>query len=327
MVETPSIIIKAYPRLHVGLVDLGDATLRRYGGAGFMLNDFPVEISLAQGRHRLTGLQLLDRRGQANILAVLGRIKERFPVRSARITIRLALPQHVGLGAKTAITLAILKGCELFSGIKIGMSRLQHLSGRGGVSGVGIHGFFKGGFIVDAGHKVEYDKGFAPSSSQNCSEVPPIASRFRIPKSWRFALFLPRGRRYSGVQELRFFRENTPVPKSEVNDTLALIHHGLAPAVFTDDIAMVRDVLREIHGLGFKRRELEGQTGSVRRLLTKIREIPECAGGMSSMGPLIYAVMKKPPEDLLVELEGLARKEGANFIGVCEGRNQGFEVI
>ncbi len=327
MAETSRIVIRAYPRLHVGLVDLGDATPRKYGGAGFMLNDFPVEISVAHGRHRLTGLQLLDRRGRTDILAALDRLKKLFPVRSARITIRLALPQHVGLGAKTAITLAILKGYELFSGIKIGMNTLQLLSGRGGVSGIGIHGFFKGGFIVDAGHKVENGRGFAPSSFRSCSEVPPIASRFRIPKSWRFALFFPRGHRYSGGQELEFFRKNTPVSKSEVKDTLALIHHGLAPAVFADDILMVRDVLREIHRIGFKRREIEGKTEAVRRLLTKIREIPECAGGMSSMGPLIYAVMKKPSEYLLEELEGLARKEEAIFLGVCEGRNRGFEEI
>ncbi|OAI45015.1 hypothetical protein AYO43_08635 [Nitrospira sp. SCGC AG-212-E16] len=292
-----------------------------------MLNDFPVEISVALGRHRLTGLQLLDRRGQADIFTVLERFKKLFPVRSTQIMVRLTLPQHIGLGTKTAITLAILKGWEIFSGIRIGMRRLQQLSGRGGVSGVGIHGFFKGGFIVDVGHKFEYDRGFVPSSFRNGSDVPPIASRFRIPKSWRFALFLPKGHRYSGGRELRFFRENTPVPKSEVKDTLALIHHGLAPAVLTDDIAVVRDVLGEIHRLGFKRRELEGQTGAVRRLLTKISEFPECAGGMSSMGPLIYAVMKKPSEDLLAELERLARKEGASFLGVCEGRNKGFEVI
>ena len=321
------IVVRAYPRLHVGLVDLGNATSRRYGGAGFMLDCLTVEVTIEAGSHAVRGLALLDRRSQADVMEAIKRQRRAFPVKPTRISIRCVPPQHIGLGSKTALILAVLKACALSSQLQISSKHLQMLSGRGGTSGVGIHGFFKGGFVIDAGHRSDLGTHFAPSAFQRGFEIPPLLSRITVPAGWRFALILPKGRRYSGAREMKFFRENTPVPKFEVKETMAILHHGIAPAVLEDDISTLRIALREMHRCGFKRRELRGQAPPVRRLFDKLEKIPDCAVGLSSMGPLLYVVMKEPTEEVLDGLAAIVQKEGASLLGVCAGRNRGYEVL
>jgi beta-ribofuranosylaminobenzene 5'-phosphate synthase len=321
------ILVRAYPRLHLGLVDLGNATPRRYGGAGLLLNCLPVEVSVERGPESLIGLELLDRRGQSDIMAAIERMRKTLPIKPARVTIRRMPPQHVGLGTKTALTLALLRAREVHSDLQLKTSQLQRVSGRGGVSGVGIHGFFKGGFIVDAGHIANPESGFVPSSYREDFQIPPLAVRTSIPKGWRFALFLPPGHRYSGAQELSFFRSNTPLTKSEVKETIALVYHGIIPAVVQGDIGALKLALRATHRYGFKRRELQGQTDSVRRLFRDLDRVPECAIGMSSMGPVVYAVMRGHSAELLAEIESRARRYDARLLAVCAGRNRGHEVV
>lgn len=321
------ILVRAYPRLHLGLVDLGNATPRKYGGAGFVLNCLPVEVSVERGPESLIGLELLDRRGQADIMSVIERMRKTLSIKPARVTIRRMPPQHVGLGTKTALTLALLRAREVHSGLRLKTAQLQRASGRGGVSGVGIHGFFKGGFIVDAGHISTAESSFVPSSYRENFQIPPLTVRVSIPKNWRFALFLPPGHHYSGARELSFFRSNTPLTKSEVKETMALLHHGIVPAVIQGDIGALKLALRATHRYGFKRRELQGQTDSVRRLFRDLDRIPGCAIGMSSMGPVVYAIMSGQSAEVLAEIESRACRYDARLLAVCAGRNRGHEVV
>lgn len=319
-------LVRAFPRIHIGLVDLGNATRRRYGGAGFMLDCMPVEVSIEKGPQRIVGLNLVDQMARKNIIAAIERLGKALPLKLGRISIRRVTPQHIGLGSKTALILALLKACTLFNRHSTTATDLQRLSGRGGASGVGVHGFFKGGFVVDAGHKADQGVPFVPSSAGVPSEVPPLITRIRIPIGWRFALFLGPGRMYSGAQEKKFFLENTPISKSEVLKTIAILHYGIIPAVLQSDIDELRHSLRDFHRFGFKHRELHGQTEAVRTLFSELSRVSECATGLSSMGPLIYTVLNNPSDDLLGHLVKIAEKKGARLLGVFKGRNGAHEV-
>lgn len=291
-----------------------------------MLDGMPVEVSIEKGQQRIVGLELVDRRARTDIIAAVERLGKALPLKPGRISILRVMPQHIGLGSKTALILALLKACTLFSRFSASATDLQKLSGRGGASGVGVHGFFKGGFVVDAGHRANRTAPFGPSSAGAPPEVPPLITRIKIPIDWRIALFLGRGRTYSGAQEEKFFRKNTPIPKSEVLKTIAVLHHGIVPAVLQNDIGALRYSLRDLHRFGFKHRELHGQTEAVRTLFSKMSRVPECATGLSSMGPLIYTVLNEPSEDLLGQLTKLANNEGARLLGVFKGRNGAYEV-
>jgi beta-ribofuranosylaminobenzene 5'-phosphate synthase len=321
------IVVRAFPRLHVGLVDLAGATLRRFGGAGFMINCLPVEVSVERDSTlTVGGVEKLDQSAMRDIAAALRRMQTAFSVGPIKITVRRMPPQHVGLGTKTAMVLAALKGCAVLHNIRVSPRQLQLISGRGGASGVGVNGFFRGGFIVDGGHKPDRSLEFLPSSYGEGFDVPPLLARARIPRQWRFALLLPSGRRYSGTRELRFFRSNTPILGSEVMNTMALLNHGVLPAVMEDDIDTLKLALRELHRCGFKKREIEGQPVTVRRLMKELDGQPGCAVGMSSMGPLVYAIFRREPAELIDEFRSSLGQFG-RVLAVCEGRNGGHEVI
>src|SRR6187397_3143910 len=71
---------------------------------------------------------------------------------SFRVSLLTDIYEHVGLGTKTAVILGALQAAAIASGYKVSRAELQLLSGRGGASGVGIHAFFIGGLVIDAGH-------------------------------------------------------------------------------------------------------------------------------------------------------------------------------
>src|ERR1035441_9185942 len=146
---------------------------------------------------------------------------------------------------------------------KLTQHQLQVLSGRGGTSGIGVNAFFKGGFLVDGEHISQRDDPFLPSRLRLGFEPPPTINRTRIPENWSFRLLLAPGRRLHGRGELEFFAQNTPIPAAEVFKTIALVYHGLIPAVASGDLHLLRETLQSIHKVGFKRRELTAQSVTV----------------------------------------------------------------
>jgi beta-ribofuranosylaminobenzene 5'-phosphate synthase len=258
------------------------------------------------------------------ILAAIRRLARARPGTAAQVRIVSVPPQHVGLGSKTAIILAVLKAIDLVCTLRLTKSELQFLSGRGGTSGVGINVFFTGGFVVDGGHDSRMYRGFLPSRFRRPLEIPPSTCRIGIPASWRFHLLLAPGKLMQGIEERRFFEENTPISRGEVFQTIALAFHGLVPAVRTGDLRLLREILDSIHRIGFKRRELSGQTVAVRNILQSLHGRGDCAVGLSSMGPLVYAVSNDDNWKLSEFVESLSRSAGARMLGTFSGRDLGY---
>jgi len=125
--------------------------------------------------------------------------------------------------------------------------------------------------------------------------------------------------------EEEFFSANTPVPKKEVLKALALVYHGIVPAVITNDVPLFGKVLDELHDCGFKKRELEGQADGVKQLMTQLRRETGAAVGMSSMGPLLYVIDSGGKRETEIKIIELARQFGAEYLGACSARNRGYE--
>jgi beta-ribofuranosylaminobenzene 5'-phosphate synthase len=147
----------------------------------------------------------------------------------------------------------------------------------------------------------------------------------QIPENWRFHLLLPSGRYLHGAEEFEFFRRNTPIPSHEAWRAIALAYHGLAPAVSSGDLPLLREVLMCLHRVGFKRRELRGQSASVRWVVRELRKRTDVAVGLSSMGPLVYAVADADNRNCSRYIESLCRQGAAELLGVFAGRNLGYE--
>ena len=90
------------------------------------------------------------------------------------------------LAPKTSLLLACLLAAKEELKLPLDMEALQFLSGRGGASGVGIHGFFTGGFLVDSGHSIEDINTLVPSSNRHPSKPPLLSVQLPNPKLLAF---------------------------------------------------------------------------------------------------------------------------------------------
>lgn len=316
----------SYPRLHVGLFDLGNATPRRNGGAGFTLGGLPTVIEAEQsGRMAVSYSATIDRPARMALSNAIQRLCKMRPGAVAVLRIAEVSRQHIGLGSKTALVLGALKAIDLACDLRLAQHDLQVLSGRGGTSGIGINTFFNGGFVIDGGHSSRRPAGFLPSRFQRRFDIPPVIHSSSIPDNWRFHLLLPSGTYVHGAQEHDFFKKNTPIPAQEVLRTIALAYHGLAPAVATNDLRLLRDVLASLHRIGFKRRELRNQSDSVKVAVRRLRERKDCAVGLSSMGPLVYAVAETDNRHFNRFVKTLCRDGAAEMLGSFAGHNRGYE--
>lgn len=204
------------------------------------------------------------------------------------------LPErHLGLGTGTAARMAAIAGAAHIAGQPLSVAEMARHCSRGGTSGIGVNAFAVGGVIFDGGHTVESEEPFFPSRYQTPKRVPPIITRLLLPPEWQVLLLYPKGEEIAGQGELEFFQRELPVPSQESLLALGYAYHGIAPAVQERDIRALGYALRQIHSVGFKRRELAQQPDDVRNLLSQLQAKKTVAAGMSSLGPLIFAITQK----------------------------------
>jgi beta-ribofuranosylaminobenzene 5'-phosphate synthase len=312
-----------YPRVHIALADLAGATLRRYGGGGFAVNGLPTIISLRRQRDATLRLPSgFDERTAAAVTDLLSRLGEL--AESIGITVDDAPPQHVGLGSKTSLILGIAAGIFRLKNSAPTQQSLQMLSRRGGASGVGINTFFTGGFVIDGGHPANNLAKFVPSSIATIHNPPPVICRHPFPRAWQITLVLPRGHRYSGTDEKNFFEQNTPVVQGDSLKTIALLYHGVAAGVVTQDLGALTVAIDGLQRTGFKKAEIDGQSADVKHTLRELQHTG-VAVGMSSMGPLLYAITASRVDAGVVAR--VADSCGATVLGRFAGRNKGYEML
>lgn len=316
----------SYPRLHTCLFDLGEATPRKFGGAGFSILGLPAIVEARSSRRMTVDFSTaVDRSTRTSVLSAIGRLSHKKAGVAAQVHVLDAPPQHVGLGSKTAILLGTIKAIDLACDLRLANSEIQAFSGRGGASGIGINTFFSGGFLIDNGHDARVCRGFLPSRFRIPTDVPPPTYRSDIPDRWCFHLLLTPGKLTCGADEREFFKRNTPISKHDVFKTIALAYHGLVPAVRGEDLELLREVLRSIHKIGFKHCELRGQPTAVRNIVRVLGKRDDCAVGLSSMGPLVYAVSDSDNQEFGRFLASLCSSTGARMLGAFRGRNLGYE--
>jgi beta-ribofuranosylaminobenzene 5'-phosphate synthase len=304
-------------RLHCALLDLGRATSRAYGGAGFMV-DGPRTVVTAEpdSAWDLEVTFSTEPRLVTDVEALFSRFTQ-YTSECAKVRIEAFPPAHLGLGSKTSLMLCVATALSDAFGLRLRKEQLQTLTGRGGTSGIGINGFFEGGFVVDRGHPQRDVRSFGPSSTRTPNAIPPLAISLPIPEQWRFLLLtIPDSPRLAGADESRFFLKHTPVAASEVFESISIVYHDLASAVAASEIAATASALAALHTLGFKRSELGAQSDATRALLRSCTA-EGFAAGLSSMGPLIYAI--SDAEGRLRELERNAVGSGAASLGVFSG--------
>ena len=305
-----SVTVRAAARAHIGLIDLAFATGRAYGGAGFAISGPETIVSAVRARKSHMHAEVdLDSRDVADLIDCLERLSARYPTIRSEVVVKQAPPSHSGFGSKTSLLLAAITASSTASTVGLLPEEIQLLSRRGGASGIGIHSFFRGGFIIDAGHKVDDIASLMPSSARLPCSVPPVAFHKQMPSHWVVTLALPRGIMTNGRNEQEFFERETPLPREEVLETLALIYHGVLPSIVTEDLNSFAHAITALQRIGFKAREIATQPPGGADLIRNL-DSPCRVVGMSSMGPLIYIIDKRGHSDTVRRVSSTAEVVG-----------------
>lgn len=247
-----------------------------------------------------------------------------------RFKIKEFFEEHLGIGSKTQLSLAIATAIAKLEGVDISMEQLTKIVGRGGTSGIGWSGFEKGGFILDGGH--DYGSGkeketYLPSSASTASPAITLI-RYDIPEDWRFVLIIPKVKKGAyGEEEVNIFQKYTPINQKEINEVSHQILMKVLPGILKKDLECFGQGLKRIQKIGFKKIEVDLQHPIVREIMDFLDIENVKAYGMSSFGPSVVAItendvsaieLKNKCEDFIQEIGGI--------VIIAKPNNTGAEI-
>jgi beta-RFAP synthase len=287
--------VRAPSRLHFGFLSLttperwtnfeGQNVLpaRAFGSVGLMIRNPGIQVTVQPAEAWAAEGLLADR-----ALAYAQRLLDTIPpavVQPLRLRVEHAALEHVGLG--TGTQLALVVGRAL--GIAFGQPHLDPVAlagrlGRGVRSGIGVHGFIQGGFLVEGG------KG-----SQQA--LPPLLARLPFPESWRLVLVLPTdGLGLHGTKEHDAFQtlQRRRIPPTTTDTLCRLVLLGMMPALAEEDWLAFGEAIYDFNArVGELFAPFQGGKYSHRlgeELVPFIRRQGIFGVGQSSWGPAFFAI-------------------------------------
>ena len=214
----------------MGFIDLSGSLDRHFGSIGVALNEHATRLSVTGADKRtITGPSSQRADKCLSLLCQALNVSDKLT-----ITIEAAIPEHVGLGSGTQMSLAIGSALNAFYGLGLTVRDIASVMDRGLRSGIGIGVFEQGGLVVDGGRG---DKTITP----------PVLVHLDIPGTWRFILvFDERGQGLHGQQEIQAFKELPPFPKQEAARLCYLLLMQGLPAVAENDLIKFGEVITQL---------------------------------------------------------------------------------
>ncbi len=219
-------------RLHFGLLSHGENRPRRFGGAGMMIEAPGVQLTASPADHdQVVAGPGAERRGDPGEDAErVGRWLERIRdhgtcgLPGVHIEVAGVIPAHTGLGSGTQLALAVARAVAGLGDARPGSVELAGQVGRGRRSGIGIHGFDHGGFLVDAGGRGE-------------TQIAPLVARAEVPDAWRIVLAGPEtGEGLSEEAEREAFTRCGEMPGEATRVLTSLLLQQVLPGLNEADI-------------------------------------------------------------------------------------------
>ncbi len=217
-------------RLHMGFIDLSGALGRHFGSIGVALNEINTRLSIRPAVHlTVTGKSASRAEKCARKLCAALNLPDSFS-----IEVEASIPEHVGLGSGTQMSLAVGMGLNHYFGLNLTVRDIARLTDRGMRSGIGIGVFERGGLVVDGGRGER-------------TVTPPVLANMQIPDDWRFILaFDKRGQGLHGKQEVQAFEALPPFPQHEAARLCYLLMMQGLPAVAEHDIVKFGEVITQL---------------------------------------------------------------------------------
>lgn len=293
--------VRAFSRLHFGVLNLGVSPERHFGGVGLMVCDPGLLLHVRPAAEWSASGPLA-----ARALEFARRFAESAPdaARPQQIAIEYSGPEHAGLGTGTQLGLAVARALAAAWGLNdLDATGLARRVGRGRRSGLGVHGFAQGGFLVEAGkHSPE--------------AIAPLVARAEFPKDWRLVLALPPGETgLHGTAESRAFEElnRLRMPPARADVLCRLVLLGLLPALAERDLPAFGAALYEFNRLvGETFAPVQGGIYAgprLEELVAFLRQQGVRGVAQSSWGPAMCAVVEDA--ERAAELVGRLRQHFA----------------
>ncbi len=195
-------------------------------------------------------------------------------------------PEHCGLGTGTQLGLAVGKALAIACGHSDWNSvEIARRVGRGLRSAIGIHGFDRGGLIVEGGKR-------------RTEEISPLLISESLPPAWRIVVIVPESSPgLHGDAERFAFDRLIKRGESTLTETLCrLIVLGMLPALRERDCHAFGEALYDYNArVGEQFSAAQGgryASPECTRLVEMIRGHGIAGAGQSSWGPALFAVVE-----------------------------------
>jgi beta-RFAP synthase len=331
--------VRTGSRLHFGLLSLpgeevsdtgsplnpDDTSLRprSWGGAGLMVRHPGIEVAAGAQSGWFAPDPLGDR-----MLQVAERYLKSLGARASGklmpplFYLRQRAPEHQGLGTGTQLALAVGRLLAEVCGLgETGAEAIARRVGRGSRSAIGIHGFERGGFLIEAGKRQD-------------EEISPLAARVPFPETWRILLILAReSAGLHGPGEIGAFEQlrqvgHQALPTEKLCRLLLL---EMLPALRQEDLHAFGEALFEFNRtVGVAFRAVQGGVYAHPRaetLVSFLRGQGVRGVGQSSWGPALFAIVGDADQarHLARQLESRFTLTAEELL-VTEACNQGARV-
>jgi beta-ribofuranosylaminobenzene 5'-phosphate synthase len=283
-----AVCVRTPSRLHFGLLDLSARGRRVDGGVGLMLSSPGFEITLRSSpTFRVTPSSFAS-----EVRYCMGQLGVNDP--HFEVDIAANYPCHIGLGWRTQLRLGIATAVSVKLGMPIDCAELPLLLDRGGTSGIGSLGFFRGGLIVDGGHLRREKDTINPSSIARASRLAPLLFSSSFP--WWVVVAEASGMIHvSGELEKQLFDKYAPLPWAETLETLGAVFSELVPSVVEQDYYGFCGAVVRLRGCGFKAREVAFRDERGAAALRLMEEAGLDGVSMSSWGPAFFGFAESEP--------------------------------
>ncbi len=279
--------VTAPSRLHFGLFHVPgatDAPARAFGGVGLMIDQPGVVVSVRPAESwQFEGASA----SRAQVFAHRVMARRPDPQSPLQVLVERTPPEHVGLGVGTQLGLAVAKALAVEAGEPdLTATALALRVGRGERSAIGVHGFARGGLIVEPGK--------APGEA-----LSPLLTSVILPDDWRVVIFTPNsGATWHGGREREAFARAGTVPRpAGLTDALCRIALlGMLPAAVAGDLDGFGEAVFEFNrraGEPFAAAQGGAYAGpEVAATVAAVRGLGVKGVGQSSWGPSVFAVVR-----------------------------------
>lgn len=316
MPDIERVTVTVPARLHVGFVDLNGGLGRRFGSLGIALDTPRTRLTVRRSNQlSVSGPGAERARRYLDTLIDHFRGGDRID-----LAIESAIPEHVGLGSGTQLSLATgIAYCKL-AGIAPDVRQIAQLLERGARSSIGIATFEQGGVVLDGGRGAT-------------DRPPPVLSRLPFPESWRIFLIFDRSQRgLHGTEEVTAFQRLPVFPADSAAHLCRLMLMVALPALAEQDLDRFGGAIAELQRVvGDYFAPAQGarfMSAGVAEVLAWLEAGGVRGIGQSSWGPTGFAVVGSEAQAERLREEAARRWPEASGLAfsVSAGRNTGGEI-